>query len=102
MPNHVHNVLKFPNKETFHEARNVLVNEEGFVDFEILIPIPIYIYQADLSGQDDQDFKEFTWSKWARNFWNTKWNAYDSEVSKENRLISFDCPGRIMLCIEAS
>ena len=90
MPNHVTNAIEFANQEDFELAKIQLLNEEGHVDFKLLVPIPPNIYLGNTSQVDHQDFGTFNWYDWNRNNWGTKWNAYDTEVKEELRIIRFD------------
>jgi hypothetical protein len=90
MPNHVTNAIEFATQEDFELAKTKLTNEDGYVDFELLVPTPLNVYLGNTSREDDQDFGQFTWYAWNRENWGTKWNAYDTEVEEELRIIRFD------------
>lgn len=89
MPNHVHNKLTFGKHSAYEGAQEVLINDEGHVDFRILIPQPITAYHGDLSGIDERDFGQFSWHSWNTTNWGTKWNAYESGKIDVNRTIFF-------------
>jgi hypothetical protein len=62
------------------------------IDFNTLIPRPIYIYMGEISNKDKEDFGENTWYSWSRKNWGTKWNAYDTiiAVNDDKHSILFD------------
>jgi len=94
-----------------------ILNDEGEVDFNILIPMPL-----DLRGTSsparvipDEEYKEAlekggyinyvsksksdaliekygfnNWYDWATHNYGTKWNASDTRIEKEENIISFD------------
>ena len=79
MPNHVMNEVKI--KCTEQEQKDMLkyiVNEEGKIDFRILLPIPLNCWQGDLSDNEKQ-FSPYNWYDWCTKNWGTKWNAYGQE-----------------------
>ena len=90
MPNHVTNAIEFANQEDFELAKTKLLNGDGYVDFELLVPQPPNVYLGNTSREDEQDFGTFNWYDWNRANWGTKWNAYDSSAEEETRIIRFD------------
>jgi hypothetical protein len=59
MPNHITNIINAPK-----EVLDSLLNNEGEVDFNNIIPMP----------KDQED----NWYAWSCENWGTKWNAYDT------------------------
>ena len=90
MPNHVTNAIVFRSMPEFTFAEDKLINKEGHVDFELLVPTPPNVYHGNLSSEDERDFGNFNWYDWNRENWGTKWNAYDTEVVVERMIIRFD------------
>lgn len=100
MPNWVENVIIVPNKSEFI---NLLINSEGRVDFNIIMPEPEteeecitkygeqYIDDGNkhLDHSNGKDW--FDWWQWHIDFWGTKWNACDSDVREDTEFtyISF-------------
>lgn len=76
MANHIVNKIIF-NSENAHSIISSLLNEQGEIDFNILIPTPLHVYQADLGKEEEKDFKA-NWLSWNRANWGTKWNAYST------------------------
>lgn len=89
MPNHVSHKITFDaaKAETVFSA----CCQDGSFDFDTLVPRPPHMYNGDLSGEDEQDFK-CNWSSWQRENWGTKWNAYDCACKVEDgkAIITFD------------
>lgn len=77
MPNHITNRIVFDSKEQDRVIRQITTN--GQVDFNRLIPMPIHVYAANTTQEDEQDFK-LNWWTWCRENWGTKWNAYETEI----------------------
>ncbi len=90
MPNHVTNAIEFASQNEFELAIRKLVNNEGNVDFELLVPTPNNVYHGNTSQEDKQDFGQLNWYDWNQANWGTKWNAYESEVDSALRIIRFD------------
>lgn len=82
MPNHVINEIVFDNVNWFRR-RKILkkVVKNKHVDFEILVPAPINIWNGN-TGRNHEETFPGTHLDWARNNWGTKWNAYESEIIK--------------------
>lgn len=89
MPNHV------THKLTFAEDKAAEVFSaccpDGRFDFKTLVPQPLYVYQGNLSQEDEQDFP-INWRSWNRENWGTKWGAYGQTCGVENgkAFIQFD------------
>jgi hypothetical protein len=107
MPNNVLNEVIFRNvgrnvQETILEK----VLKDGFVDFNILVPTPLNIWQGNLGYGEEKAFGNKVWLKWNIENWGTKWNAYgqsdDCIVQTDDTLtITFQTawdPPHIWLC----
>lgn len=91
MPNHITNKLIF-DKTHKQKVFDLACTGEKF-DFHLLIPRPLYIYVSDTSGEDEEYFGEFTWDKWNRKYWGTKWNCYhqsNGEIDNDLFFVQFD------------
>lgn len=77
MPNHVLNELIFRNLSPEKEAAIIsdVINSDGNVDFEILVPPPLNMWWGSVGSKHEQAFRN-TKMDWARENWGTKWNAY--------------------------
>ena len=90
MPNHVTNKITFSTDKDFKRAIALLLNDDGRVDFELLIPPPQCMYYGNLSSDDEKDFP-VNWLSWSRANWGTKWNACNPmEINQIDRFIQFD------------
>lgn len=80
MPNHCLNELIFRDVDQDAQDRILaaICNDDGKVDFRILVPQPLNIWLGNASAEHDKHFKR-TWFDWNRDNWGTKWNAYDQE-----------------------
>lgn len=90
MPNHVQNKIEFNATEKQAEAIfNAIKSNERDFDFSKLIPFPIYMYKADTSTEDNEDFP-CNWYNWNLEHWGTKWNAYDAIVNYKEGIASIE------------
>lgn len=80
MPNHVINevVIRVLNDELAQRIRDKVVNAEGYVDFELLLPPPINYWQGSAGAREESAFPG-TWLDWCTANWSTKWNAYGQQ-----------------------
>jgi hypothetical protein len=78
MPNHVVNEIIF--RDVSYDAQEAILrkvlNTEGFVDFNILVPAPINVWQGNVGQKEEKAFGKKTWHSWDIENWGTKWNAY--------------------------
>jgi len=82
MPNHISNKLEI--EGTFFQVYQVvraIVDCDGAVDFNTLIPCPAHVYARELSITEEHDFGQWNWLSWNRANWGTKWNAYASRIT---------------------
>lgn len=97
MPNHVTTII-----EGDDVALAVLVDPDGHVDFNGLIPEPKNIEKDGCTGRHEPGI--ICWLTWHRAFWGTKWNAYESTVSPGN--LRFDTawrhPEPVILALSAT
>ena len=79
MPNHVTNIIKFKN-----ELKDKIVNKDGFVDFNLCVPMPQHsdtFYAKGSIGAEVWDkYGKNNWLDWCISNWGTKWNAYEQSV----------------------
>lgn len=77
MPNHVINELIFSDcdADKVQRLREVICDEYGKVDFEVLLPSPINIWRGCVGSKHKETFPD-THLDWATKNWGTKWNAY--------------------------
>jgi hypothetical protein len=69
-------------RDVNHDAQNDILNKvlsKGFVDFNVLVPAPLNIWQGGLGAKEKTAFKEKNWYDWNMANWGTKWNAYGEE-----------------------
>lgn len=79
-PNHCINELIFRDmsREAQREILAATCNGDGKVDFGVLVPKPLNMWQGSVSSLHEQTFKR-TGLGWAIDNWGTKWNAYGHE-----------------------
>lgn len=78
MPNHITNIIKFNSN-----LKDKIVNEDGFVDFNLLIPMPPdsdTFCRGNLGSEEMKKFGENNWYDWSVANWGTKWNAYEQSL----------------------
>ncbi|HEU4345765.1 MAG TPA: hypothetical protein VFU31_29805 [Candidatus Binatia bacterium] len=77
MPNHVINEVIFRNVNAEQQGRilSLVQNDEGRIDFELLVPAPKNIWWGNTSSKHTNAFR-ISHLDWARENWGTKWNAY--------------------------
>lgn len=88
MPNHVTIRIATANHE---DLKGRLLNDEGHVDFNRVIPMPEGV-STEGSGHIMAALERAgkpTWYSWSIQNWGTKWNAYASKV--EPTYIEFQC-----------
>jgi len=73
MANYVRHRIEF-NAESAKQVFSSVLDEEGTIDFNRLVPQPPNIYFGDISGEDEEDF-QINWDSWRRENWGTKWGA---------------------------
>jgi len=89
MPNHVVNELIFRGITDADEQRirAAICNQGGKIDFEVLVPAPLNMWQYSVSSAHEKAFGR-TSLDWNRENWGTKWNAYDQvPVARTNDVL---------------
>lgn len=78
MPNHVTSELIFRDisDEVRDEILKAIVNSDGKVDFNILVPTPPNLWMGNEGRSHEKAFGARRSMVWARENWGTKWNAY--------------------------
>ena len=100
MPNHITNIIT-AEPAALAQIFTLLKSDKQKVDFNKLIPMPADVL-ATVSKQLNMQEMALTngrnWYDWCAKEWNTKWNAYDIDVSPN--AINFDtawaCPEPVM------
>lgn len=78
MPNHISNHIE-ASKEVLDEILSIDDKGEVIFDFNVLIPMPDYIYQGDLGLAEEALYGQNNWYNWSLSHWGTKWGAYSVE-----------------------
>lgn len=83
MPNHVTSELIFRclSPEQHAELIANVLDAEGDVDFNILVPAPLNLWRGNVGTRHQKAFKR-TAMDWNSDNWGTKWNAYDSRPAR--------------------
>jgi hypothetical protein len=80
MPNHVLNEIIF--KDVGPSVQEEILSKalkNGFVDFSVLIPVPLNIWHGNIGQKEEKAFGKNNWHDWNKENWGTKWNAYGKE-----------------------
>jgi hypothetical protein len=91
MPNHVTNEVTFRGVDADARAgiKAAVLDEEGKVEFGILVPIPPNIWLGNVGAIHEKTFKAGNALDWCRTNWGTKWGAYgDQEVIEDGDSIT--------------
>jgi Ferredoxin-like domain in Api92-like protein len=82
MPNYVYQKLKFTyhgeNKNRVNEIKQTLLNNEGYIDFNLLLPQPKNIQDPNPQVLSNAE------KEWNCENWGTKWNAMESKIIHES------------------
>jgi hypothetical protein len=78
MPNNVINEIIFHNVGPVAQGTilDKTLNQKGLVDFNILVPVPLNIWQGSVGDKEEKAFGRKDWYSWNIENWDTKWNAY--------------------------
>ena len=81
MPNHIINVVEIlaTAPHTEDELRDALLDERGQVEFNLVLPMPVWIpgfVTGDLGMEEKKSSRGRNWYTWASTNWGTKWGAY--------------------------
>lgn len=82
MPNNVINELNFIGEQKDIDKILSLIHgeeEDQYIDFNKIIPMPDYIYRGDLGQKEQELYGKNNWYDWSNSHWGTKWNAYYQE-----------------------
>lgn len=94
MPNYVMNRLRVhPNN--WQTIKNLLLDADGDVNFNNIIPMPDNVYRGDLlvgrgGAYDLPDGYTDNWYDWSWREWGTKWNAVFTRLDDELCEIAFE------------
>jgi hypothetical protein len=86
MPNHVVNEIIFRNvgPDTQETILTKILDQKYFVDFNLLVPTPLNIWQGNVGEIEEKIFGKKTWYTWCIENWGTKWNAYGMDVDEKS------------------
>lgn len=87
MPNWITNRIRV-NPSHFAEVKEILLDDEGNVDFNRLIPMPPWMDNLNISTMERENPRK--WFEWSRAHWGTKWNANHTIVEDELCEVAFD------------
>ena len=98
MPNNVINELNFIGEQKDIDKILSLMHgeeEDQYIDFNKIIPMPDYIYRGDLGQKEQELYGKNNWYDWSNSHWGTNWNAYYQE--KKENTIFFNTAGRYLI-----
>jgi hypothetical protein len=75
MANYVTTILMFDDV-----LKDKILNRDGFVDFNILVPMPPNIYTGSVGIEELKKYGEDNWYDWRNKYWGTKSNAEDQKI----------------------
>lgn len=86
MPNWCTNMIGFASekKENLDKLLETIKGEGRDIDFEKIIPMPANIFRGNLGTEERVKYGEKNWYDWSCKHWNTKWNACDTELERED------------------
>ena len=97
MPNNVVNTISFVCEEQEFKdiikkywSSNEEPGEEGFLDFNKIIPIPSNIYMGNLGPEEFDKYPNDNWYSWCIKNWGTKWNSYYGSYDIDSKTIRFE------------
>lgn len=110
MPNHITNKIEFYGEQSnIDKVLELIKGEKECIDFEKIIPMPDNIFRGNVGAQERELYGKNNWYDWSIFHWGTKWNAYHSNLDKDNNTMEFDtawsCPMPVLdalakLCYE--
>lgn len=93
MPNHIINEVIFSGDSSLRDrVRSLAVNENGEIDFTILLPIPLYCWMGGVGSLHQKRFPDNALD-WCSKNWGTKWGAYSQKPIEETEdalILRFD------------
>ena len=99
MPNWVVNKIELmgndeENAKILNFIKGDRKNGDGDIDFNVIIPMPNYIYTGNLGEKEYKKYGKNNWYDWSIENWGCKWSA-SSTYAFENGVIfetPWDCP----------
>lgn len=85
MPNHVVNEIILHGIK-LDAARPSILNAEGYIDFSILLPLPLNFWPGGVSIEEEKHFPGNHLDA-ATKTWSTKWNAYGQDSEHYERIV---------------
>lgn len=91
MPNYVTTIIRCT-----ENLKDKILNKDGFVDFNILIPMPphsdTFFAEGNLGEEERSKYGRNNWYDWSIDHWGVKWNACNQHIWQEDGfcLIQFD------------
>ena len=83
MPNHIYNEITLKDV-LYADARKVILNKDGDVDFGVLLPLPLNGWPGSAGILHKQEFPSVHLDD-ARKIWGTKWGPYgDPKLVRHN------------------
>ena len=84
MPNHVINEVVLHGVK-LEDVRKHILNDEGRVSFEVLLPLPLNFWPGSVGTQHEKAFPG-THLDAARQVWGTKWDAYGEPTAVDTEV----------------
>lgn len=90
MPNYVYQkiiISDYNYSERFKDLKKKIINEDGYFDFNLLIPQPENIFKGPLGDEERRmciEQNKPNWYDWNKDNWNTKWNACNTEIIRND------------------
>lgn len=93
MPNHVANEIRIEcrNQHDIEKIKELVLNADGEVDFELLLPIPLNVWRGNVGLRHEKAFPDNALD-WCRRNWGTKWGPYggpDCSAQDDSVVITF-------------
>lgn len=102
MPNYCDNEIRFDcDEKQFDEIIRPLLSGEDCegelkeLTFNSIVPMPDDIYRGPLGEEERRQYGKRNWYDWSYANWGCKWDAMDSGLDREHRIVRFTtawCP----------